>query len=129
MTVSRREFLQTGAFTLAAADFASAASHIAQAGAASPIAAKALVFDTFGTVVDWRSSVAREVDTLAKRKGVVVDGAKFADAWRAGYGPSMNRVRLGELPWTKLDDLHRIILDKLLADSPLAGLNDTEKAR
>jgi 2-haloacid dehalogenase len=126
MTVSRREFLQAGALTLAAADFASAASHIAQ-GASSPISAKALVFDTFGTVVDWRSSVAREVDALAKRKGVVVDGAKFADAWRAGYGPSMNRVRSGELPWTKLDDLHRIILDKLLTDSPLAGLTDSER--
>ena len=48
---------------------------------------KALVFDTFGTVVDWRSSVAREVEALARRKGLTVDGAKFADAWRAGYAP------------------------------------------
>ncbi|HEY2151684.1 MAG TPA: haloacid dehalogenase type II [Vicinamibacterales bacterium] len=127
MTVSRREFLQAGALTLAATNFAAAASSPGQAGAA-PISAKALVFDTFGTVVDWRSSVAREVDALAKRKGVVVDGAKFADNWRAGYGPSMNRVRSGQLPWTKLDDLHRIILDKLLVDSPLAGLSETEKA-
>src|SRR5262245_1404909 len=64
---------------------------------------KALVFDVFGTVVDWRTSVAREVQQLAKRKGLTIDGEKFADAWRAGYGPSMNRVRTGELPWTKLD--------------------------
>jgi FMN phosphatase YigB (HAD superfamily) len=67
---------------------------------------RALVFDTFGTVVDWRTSVTREVEELARRKGLTVDGAKFADAWRAGYGPSMNRVRRGELPWTKLDRLH-----------------------
>ncbi len=127
MTVSRRDFLQSGAFTLAAANFTDAAAAISQ-GSAVPISAKALVFDTFGTVVNWRSSVAREVDALAKRKGVVVDGAKFADAWRAGYGPSMNRVRSGELPWTKLDDLHRMTLDKLLADSPLAGLSETETA-
>jgi 2-haloacid dehalogenase len=127
MTVSRREFLQAGASTMAAANFAGAGSPSVPTSAPSPIAAKALVFDTFGTVVDWRSSVAREVDALAKRKGVVVDGAKFADAWRAGYGPSMNRVRSGELPWTRLDDLHRIILDKLLADSPLSGLSETER--
>ena len=73
---------------------------------------KALVFDTFGTVVDWRTSVTQEVEELARRKGLTVDGAKFADAWRAGYGPSMNRVRTGELPWTKLDRLHRMTLDR-----------------
>ena len=87
---------------------------------------KALVFDTFGTVVDWRTSVTREVEELAKRKGLSVDGAKFADAWRAGYGPSMNRVRAGELPWTKLDGLHRMILDKILIDFNIAGLSEAE---
>ena len=94
---------------------------------AQAMGAKALVFDTFGTVVDWRSSVAREVEALAKRKGVTLDAAKFADAWRAGYGPSMNRVRSGELPWTKLDALHRMTLDKILIDFKLAGLNEEEK--
>jgi len=89
---------------------------------------KALVFDVFGTVVDWRTSVALEVQQLAKRKGVTVDGEKFADAWRAGYGPSMNRVRTGELPWTKLDDLHRMTLDRILADFKIASLTDAEKA-
>ena len=87
----------------------------AQAGGGAP-AVKALVFDTFGTVVDWRWSVAREVDALAKRKGVAVDGARFADAWRAGYGPSMNRVRSGQLPWTRLDALHRMTLDRILGE-------------
>jgi 2-haloacid dehalogenase len=87
---------------------------------------KALVFDTFGTVVDWRTSVAQEVEQLAKRKGLKVDGAKFADAWRAGYAPSMNRVRTGELPWTKLDRLHRMILDRLLIDFDIVGLSEAE---
>ena len=87
---------------------------------------KALVFDVFGTVVDWRTSVAREVETLARRKNLRIDGAKFADAWRAQYGPSMNRVRKGELPWTKLDDLHRMVLDTLLPEFGITGLSETE---
>ena len=95
--------------------------------AVPPIAVKALVFDTFGTVVDWRSSVAREVGALAKKKGVTLDADKFADAWRAGYGPSMNRVRSGELPWTKLDTLHRMTLDKILVDFTFTGLSEDEK--
>ena len=99
-----------------------------QAGGAPAPAVKALVFATFGTVVAWRSSVAREVDALAKMKGVTVDGAKFADAWRAGYGPSMNRVRSGELPWTRLDALHRMTLDKILVDFKLTGLSEDEKS-
>lgn len=92
------------------------------------LSVKALVFDVFGTVVDWRSSVARDVAVLAKQKGLSVDGAKFADAWRAEYAPSMNRVRRGELPWTRLDDLHRLVLDKLLVDFAIVGLSDAEKA-
>ena len=87
---------------------------------------KALVFDVFGTVVDWRNSVAHEVAALAKQKGLSVDGAKFADAWRAEYAPSMNRVRRGELPWTRLDDLHRRVLDKLLVDFAIVGLTEAE---
>jgi len=89
---------------------------------------RALVFDVFGTVVDWRTSVAREVAAAAKRKGVAVDAERFADAWRAGYGPSMNRVRTGELPWTKLDDLHRMTLDRIAGDFGLASLSDDERA-
>ena len=88
---------------------------------------KALVFDVFGTVVDWRSSVTAEVQELAKRKNLTVDGAKFADAWRAGYGPSMNRVRTGELPWTRLDALHRMTLDTILVDFGITSLTDAEK--
>jgi len=89
---------------------------------------KALVFDVFGTVVDWRASVGRQVEALARQKGARVDGAAFADAWRAQYAPSMNRVRTGELPWTKLDDLHRMVLDRILPEFELAGLSEAETA-
>jgi 2-haloacid dehalogenase len=92
------------------------------------VGVKALVFDVFGTVVDWRSSVAAEMQALAARKQITVDGAKFADAWRAGYAPSMNRVRAGELPWTKLDVLHRMTLDRILGDFGINSLSEPEKA-
>lgn len=89
-------------------------------------ALKALVFDVFGTVVDWRSSVAAEADAFARRHRLRIDGAQFADAWRAGYAPFMDRVRTGELPWTNLDQLHRMILDKLLGDFGISGIGDAE---
>ena len=89
---------------------------------------KALIFDVFGTVVDWRGSITREGEMLGRRKGLThVDWADFADAWRAGYGPSMGRVRRGELPWTRIDDLHRMILDELLDRFEITGLTEDEK--
>ena len=87
---------------------------------------KALTFDVFGTVVDWRSSLIREGKALGKEKGLKVDWEDFADAWRRGYGPSMNRVRKGELPWTKIDGLHRMILDELLKEFQITGLIEKE---
>jgi 2-haloacid dehalogenase len=95
----------------------------------SPVRApkpKALVFDVFGTVVDWRGSLIREGRLLGRRKKLAVDWAAFADAWRAGYRPAMARVRSGELPWTKIDDLHRMILDDLLAKFGIRGLSEAE---
>ena len=83
---------------------------------ASAVQVRALVFDVFGTVVDWRSSVAAEVRAL----GWPVDPPAFADAWRAGYAPAMQAVRDGRLPWTHIDGLHRRILDSLLAERGLA---------
>ena len=89
---------------------------------------KALVFDIFGTVVDWRTSVAREGESLARRKGIThMDWLEFADDWRAGYRPSMDRVRRGELPWTRIDDLHRMILDGLLVKYSIESLTEDEK--
>ena len=89
---------------------------------------KALVFDVFGTVVDWRGSIAREVRDLAREKGARVNAMKFADAWRAGYRPAMDRVSRGELPWTKIDHLHRMILDDILVKSKLSALSEDERA-
>ena len=88
---------------------------------------KALTFDVFGTVVDWRGSIIREGEQLGKRKGVHADWAKFADAWRGAYAPSMDRVRKGELPWTNLDALHRMSLEKLLGDFGIRGLSEAER--
>ena len=75
---------------------------------------KALAFDVFGTVVDWRSSIIRELEQFGRTHGVAADWAAFADDWRAGYPPAMDRVRRGELPWTNIDGLHRMILLGLL---------------
>ena len=90
-------------------------------------APKALVFDTFGTVVDWRGSIIAEGAAWGKAHGVTLDWARFADRWRAGYAPAMDKVRKGQLPWTKLDVLHRMILDDLLKEFELTGLTEEEK--
>jgi len=91
---------------------------------------EALVHDVFGTVVDWRSAVIADGEALAARNGIGgVDWARFADGWRGAYAPSMNRVRTGELPWTNLDTLHRMALDRLLDEFGIAGrLDEEEKA-
>ncbi len=94
-----------------------------------PDSIKALAFDVFGTVVDWRSTVIREGRALGKAKGLNVDWAAFADAWRDGYGPAMNRVRNGELQWKTIDELHRLILDGLLERFAITGLDEAEKDR
>ena len=84
---------------------------------------KVLAFDVFGTVVDWHGSIAREVDAM--KLGVVVTSSRLA--WRAGYQPAMRRVMAGELGWTLIDDLHRMILDELLARFRIGGLDETAK--
>ncbi|MCC9076720.1 haloacid dehalogenase type II [Litorilinea aerophila] len=88
---------------------------------------KALTFDVFGTVVDWRGSLIRAGEALGRALGVTVDWARFADDWRAGYGPAMDRVRRGELPWTRLDALHRMILDDLLVRYNLTFLDEASR--
>ena len=87
---------------------------------------RALVFDVFGTVVNWRSSIVRECRALGRRKKLAVDWDAFADAWRAGYKPAMARVRSGELPWMNIDQLHRLILDDLLQRFAIDGLTEDE---
>lgn len=89
---------------------------------------KALFFDVFGTCVDWRSGVARDVEALAARRGVSVDATAIADAWRAEYQPQMETVRSGSRPWVTLDVLHRESLDGVLAGTALAGIGEAEAA-
>ena len=89
-------------------------------------AVKALTFDVFGTVVDWRGSIIRQGEKFAAERKLSVDWAAFADAWRGAYRPSMDRVRRGELPWTNLDALHRMVLDELLVKFGITGLSEAE---
>lgn len=89
---------------------------------------KALVFDVFGTVVDWHGSVAREVRALARAKGLRINAVKFAKAWRAGYRPAMDRVLRGEAPFQKIDVIHRAILEEVLAKFKITTLTEEEKA-
>ncbi len=88
---------------------------------------KALVFDVFGTVVDWRSSVIRDLDGFGRAKGITADWTGLTDDWRAGYQPAMDRVRKGEQSWTVLDDLHRATLDTLIEKYRVTGLTEAEK--
>jgi 2-haloacid dehalogenase len=84
---------------------------------------KALLFDVFGTVVDWRGSIVDE----GKASRIDIDWARFADEWRAGYMPSMAKVRSGEMPWTNLDHLHRMLLEDLLKKFHVEGLSEEQK--
>ena len=87
---------------------------------------RALGFDVFGTVVDWRNGVIRDALALGRAKGIDADWAAFADSWRALYGPSMEEVRSGRRPWTKLDDLHRESLNRLVPEYGLEPLSEEE---
>jgi 2-haloacid dehalogenase len=93
----------------------------------SPVRVRALVFDIFGTVVDWHGSVRREVAGEAAKRGLVLDAARFASDWRAGYAPAMQAVRTGALPWTTIDGLHRRILDGLLERYSWPSLTESER--
>jgi len=86
-----------------------------------PIAVKALFFDVFGTLVDWRSSIAREAAAILGPRGHALDWPAFADAWRDEYQPGMEEVRSGRVPFSKLDVLHRRNLERIL---PRFGLKD-----
>ena len=90
---------------------------------------KALFFDVFGTLVDWRSGVAREAQSLLKPLGHALDWTAFADAWRDQYQPAMEEVRSGRIPYTKLDVLHRRTLKTILARFGLDELGEVELDR
>ncbi len=82
-----------------------------------------LAFDVFGTVVDWHAGISREVEAI--KTGV--NGDAFALAWRAGYQPAMRRVKSGELAWTRIDELHRMILDSILPQFGMDDLTESQK--
>jgi 2-haloacid dehalogenase len=125
-TMNRREFLYAAPIAALGAQLG---AQTTPARAAKDLGGvKALTFDTFGTVVDYRGSIVEAGTALGRAKRLQVDWEKFADAWRADYAPSMNRVRTGELPWTTLDRLNRIILDRLLVDFKITGLTEPEIA-
>ncbi|MGZ5186795.1 MAG: haloacid dehalogenase type II [Caldimonas sp.] len=86
----------------------------------------ALVFDVFGTVVDWRGSIVREGEALAARKRLKVDWPAFADAWRAGYRPAMERIGRGEAGWASIDVVHRQILTSLVPRFGLEALTEAD---
>jgi 2-haloacid dehalogenase len=90
---------------------------------------RALAFDVFGTVVDWRSSIVREGQMLSAAKGLPVDWPAFADAWRAGYAPAMDRTRGSGDAWADIDTLHRQILDGLVPRFGLGTLSQDELVR
>lgn len=85
---------------------------------------RALFFDVFGTLVDWRTGVAREAEAILKPLGYALNWLAFADAWRAEYQPGMEEVRTGRIPFSKLDVLHRRMLDRL---RPRFGLEKVDE--
>jgi 2-haloacid dehalogenase len=85
---------------------------------------KALLFDVFGTLVDWRTGVAREAERILKSRGHAIDAPAFADAWRAEYQPAMDEVRAGRIGYCKLDVLHRRNLERILPRFGIAGLDE-----
>ncbi len=87
---------------------------------------RAIVFDVFGTVVDWRGSLIDELSAWGAARGMAADWTGLVDAWRGAYAPSMDRVRHGELPWTNLDALHRATLEDLAPRFGVTGLTDAE---
>lgn len=89
---------------------------------------KALVFDVFGTLVDWRTSIARAAEAALRPTGAELDWLAFADAWRGEYQPAMEVIRRGNLPFAKLDLLHRRNLDVVLERTGLASVDEATRA-
>jgi 2-haloacid dehalogenase len=91
------------------------------------VAVKALFFDVFGTLVDWRTSIAREAKAMLEPKGFALDWSAFADAWRGEYQGAMDEVRSGRIPFCKLDVLHRRNLELILPRFHVEGLSEEDR--
>jgi 2-haloacid dehalogenase len=89
---------------------------------------RALLFDVFGTLVDWRTSIVSDARAFGARRGLACDWEALVDAWRGAYVPSMDRVRRGEEPWRNLDALHAASFDALIARFGLEELTPQERA-
>ncbi len=87
---------------------------------------RAVLFDVFGTVVDWRGSLVSDLSAWGVSRGVSADWAGLADAWRGAYAPSMDEVRRGAQRWTVLDDLHRASLQRLLPRFGFSSISDAD---
>jgi 2-haloacid dehalogenase len=128
----RRAFLLSGsALAVTAAVVGASIDPLATAHAdsqptMSPNGVKALFFDVFGTLVDWRTGVAREAKSILKPLGYSLDWIAFADAWRDQYQPGMEEVRSGRIPYAKLDALHRQMLQKILPQFGLDKIQESE---
>ncbi len=90
---------------------------------------RALTFDVFGTVVDWRSSILEQLQAFGREKGITVNWAAFLDDWRTAYRPGMEAVRQGKLPWTNVDGLYGAKLEAVLTKYGVTGLTEAEKFR
>jgi 2-haloacid dehalogenase len=135
MNSTRRHFIRRGAALAAAGAFVAGsrlfAPSLARAQGATGLpmpGVKALVFDTFGTLVDWRNGVAREAERILKPMGYTLDWLKFADTWRQQYNPSMEEVRSGRRPFAKLDILHRESLEHIAPQFKLEKLDEATLA-
>jgi 2-haloacid dehalogenase len=132
---TRRDFLRgSSALALSAGVAGSGHENTARAqGASVPTmtlnSVKALFFDVFGTLVDWRTGVARDAEVILKPLGYSIDWTAFADAWRDQYLPGTEEVRSGRIPYAKLDVLHRRMLQKILARFGLEKLDDSVQDR
>ena len=91
------------------------------------MAVKALFFDVFGTLVDWRTGIAREATQFLSPRGFRLDALAFADAWRAEYQPAMEEVRSGRIAFARLDVIHRKMLDRIAARFGLEKLGDADR--
>jgi 2-haloacid dehalogenase len=95
----------------------------------APEGARVLLFDVFGTLVDWRGTIGPQLTTLFRERGAAFDGFAFVDAWRGEYVPSMDRVRNGRRPWANLDTLHAESFDRLLERFGLPDLPAADRRR
>lgn len=130
MKLSRREFFKRSTVlsvsgVIAGAGFMAPRASLADTvQSAGKFGVKAIVFDAFGTLMDWRGGIARESEQVLQPLGYRLDWLAFADAWRAQYGPGMEEIRSGRLPFASLDIVHRRNLERILPDFGLENLDE-----